>query len=194
MKVIITGLHSSGKNELWTKLKEEGYNCGQLFSNMENNTYNSNNYMFYDDNTIHEIFENRAYTYIKQVYTKDTLTTFYEGLSKYDFDNNDIFVFPMNMIAEMNIIDPANELLIIWIDDIASRRFERYKQERRKYNFDDLEAAEYKYANDFSDRIYGLKNTHILYFTNEELDRIKTIVKTYINYPEMREEIIKNFK
>lgn len=92
MKFFIVGLHSSGKQEIISTLEELGIRCGKVFSNIDtpsNNIYNSFNYEYYTDSEVKEIFENNAYIFYKDIYE---LPTIYEGLSLYEFDNNDVFV------------------------------------------------------------------------------------------------------
>ena len=63
MKYIITGLHSSGKQEIITELVRLNIKCGKLFSNIDNPSnklYNSENFELYSDKDISDIFENNA--------------------------------------------------------------------------------------------------------------------------------------
>lgn len=191
MKIIITGLHCSGKQEVLNLLQEDGFKCGQMFSNMKENELNNNQYKYYNDNTIGEVFDNNAYIYIKQLKNRNDLNVYYEGISSYDWDENDIFSLNSDVVANLNSV--KDEIIYVWIDNTWTQRYEKWKDEGRKYNFDILEREEQENQQDFYDRLYNGKNTKVVYFSNEEPSRIKTIIKMLLKYPEMVDEIVENF-
>lgn len=191
MKIIITGLHCSGKQEVLNLLQEDGFKCGQMFSNMKENELNNNQYKYYNDKTIGEVFDNNAYIYIKQLKNRNDLNVYYEGISSYDWDENDIFSLNSDVVANLNSV--KDEIIYVWIDNTWTQRYEKWKDEDRKYNFDILEREEQENQQDFYDRLYNGKNTRVVYFSNEEPSRIKTIIKMLLKYPEMVDEIVENF-
>lgn len=191
MKIIITGLHCSGKQEVLNLLQEDGFKCGQMFSNMKENELNNNQYKYYNDKTIGEVFDNNAYIYIKQLKNRNDLNVYYEGISSYDWDENDIFSLNSDVVANLNSV--KDEIIYVWIDNTWTQRYEKWKDEGRKYNFDILEREEQENQQDFYDRLYNGKNTKVVYFSNEEPSRIKTIIKMLLKYPEMVDEIVDNF-
>ena len=87
MKHIVVGMHSSGKQELFDLLDRQNIRCGKLFSNIN---LSDIRYDFYSDADLVELFENKAYIFMKEVddYTRNS----YEGLSLYEYDNNDVFI------------------------------------------------------------------------------------------------------
>ena len=87
MKYIIVGMHSSGKQELFELLSKQDIACGKLFSNVN---INDIRYDFFSDTDLIEIFENKAYLFMKEI--DDYSRNSYEGLSLYEFDNNDVFL------------------------------------------------------------------------------------------------------
>ena len=116
MKYFITGLHSSGKQEVLDILSSQNIRCGKLFSNIESpstDIYNSFNYELFTNIDINDIFENNAYVFIKDVQQDDTVGTFYEGLSKYAFDNNDVFVLSPDEIISIPNTFPSDDICII---------------------------------------------------------------------------------
>ena len=138
MKYIITGLHSSGKQEVVDILEKLGVSCGRLFSNIDKakpEIYNSFNFELYSDKDVSEIFENGAYIFIKDIQHYDNAGEYFEGLSKYEYDNNDVFVLsPDEIISVPNTI-LKDDICIIWMDGTVNVRKSRYLFEKRSYNF-----------------------------------------------------------
>ena len=107
MKFLIVGLHSSGKQEVLDILSEMGIKCGRLFSNLDNPSpeiYNSFNYDIYDMTDINEIFENNAYIFIHELDKSSNVNSYkyFEGLAKYEFDNNDVFVLSPDQLLHIS--------------------------------------------------------------------------------------------
>ena len=95
MKYIAVGMHSSGKQELFDLLTKQQIKCGKLFSNA---TINDIRYDFFTDKDVLSIFENKAYMFIKEQdeFSRES----YEGLSLYEYDNNDVFILsPSQFVA-----------------------------------------------------------------------------------------------
>ena len=94
MKFLIVGLHASGKQEVLDTLSEMDIKCGKLFSNIDNpspDIYNSFNYDIFTTSEVNEVFENNAYIFINELdkYSNVNSYKYFEGLTKYEFDNND---------------------------------------------------------------------------------------------------------
>ena len=198
MKYIITGLHSSGKQEVVDILEKLGIKCGRLFSNISKASpmlYNSFNYELYTDKDISEIFENGAYVFIKDVQQEDSVGTFYEGLSKYTFDNNDVFVLSPDEIISIPNTFPSDDICIVWMDGTLNVRKSRYLFEKRSYNFAKREKFEKREIQSFVKKLYDFnpKNQHIIYFTDEEPSRVATVIYTLLNFPELLPIYEKNF-
>ena len=103
MKYFIVGLHSNGKHNVLDYLEKLGVRCGHLFSDLtspSSKIYNSYNYELYTAQEVNEIFENNAYIFLhtRNVDNKQ----FYEGLSKYEFDNNDVFVLSPDQVLDIS--------------------------------------------------------------------------------------------
>lgn len=190
MKVIITGLHGSGKQEIADMLEKDGIKVGKLFSNLETNSYNSNSYKQFSNVEIGKIFENKAYIYLNKLETNDKVDPYYEGLTTYDFDNNDVFVMQPNAVLNMNA--QVKDVLYVWLDNKKSLRHYQHYSENRNYDFDQEEMLESKYNNEFVEKIYA-KSSNVIYFNNEDTRRVKTIIKSIINHPEDTKEYIQNF-
>ena len=196
MKYIITGLHSSGKQEIITELVRLNIKCGKLFSNIDNPSnklYNSENFELYSDKDISDIFENNAYIFIKDAQRINNIKPCFIGLSKFNYDNNDVFVLSPD---ELNAIPNtfSDNICIIWVDCTLSNRKSRYLTEKRTYNFINREEFEKTQINNYVKQMYELNtDPTILYFANEEPLRVAAIIYTLIKYPELLDLYKKNF-
>jgi hypothetical protein len=78
MKYFIVGMHGSGKQELFDILSKQNITCGKLFSNVKTDDIR---YDFFEDKEMVEIFENKAYLFMKEFdeYSRNA----FEGLSLY---------------------------------------------------------------------------------------------------------------
>ena len=184
MKIFIIGLHGSGKQEIADLLRKEGIKVGKLFTNLptsENQPYH--NYETFTNEEIKEVFENNAYIFIKDI--ENESYEYFEGLSSYEFDNNDVFIINPNQFIKIasNVI--KEPLCIIWLDNTQENRLLRYRQEKEIYDFFKQEAIEKQYINDFIDSIYNFPKSNLLYFTNEEPCRVATIAYTLVKHPEL---------
>lgn len=121
MKFFIVGLHSSGKQEILDILEKQGINVGRLFSNIETpdvRIYNSYNYELMSTTDINEMFENKAYMFLKELETTATTKSYkyYEGLSTWAYDNNQIFALsPDQFIAIPPKSFRNDEIVLIWV-------------------------------------------------------------------------------
>lgn len=199
MKFFIVGLHSSGKQEVVDYLNKFGVKCGKLFSNINEpspHTYNSYNYELYSDKDIIDVFENNAYLFMHEV-NQTSINfdpqKFYEGLSKYTFEQNDVFVLSPNHILELNPKSINDDICFVWLDNTLVNRNSRYKYEKRSYNFHEQDNYERRDIGSFVKTLYSMHNSKLLYFTNEEPNRIATIIYTLIKHPDMIDVYVSNF-
>lgn len=198
MKYILTGLHCSGKQEVIDILENNGIKCGKLFTNLENTTsiYNGLNYEQYTSKDINDIFENNAYIFMQE-YPDNKISTvyekYYEGLSLYEFENNDVFILSPDQLFSINPTTIKDDITFVWLDNIKDDRLNRYYSEKRPYSFYDRENIERKDINSFVKLIYGFNNSNVMYFTNEEPVRIAAIIYSMIKYPDLTQMFIESF-
>ena len=193
MKYIIIGMHGSGKQEVADILDNNGVRCGKLFTNMDNptasNIYNGSNYEQYTIKDINEIFENNAYIFLQEFPFGDELVInackYYEGLSLYEFENNDVFVMSPDQLFAISPASIKDDITFIWMDNPKRNRLSRYHYEKRTYNFYNREEIEMKDSSSFVKFLYGFDKSNVLYFTNEEPSRVAAIVYSAIQHPEL---------
>lgn len=201
MKYIIIGMHGSGKQEVADILENNGIRCGRLFTNLDNptasNIYNGSNYEQYSTKDINEIFENNAYVFLQEFPFGEALTVnankYYEGLSLYEFEHNDVFVMSPDQLFAISPAAIKDDITFIWMDNPKKNRLNRYYTERRTYNFYNREEIELKDSSSFVKFLYGFDKSNVIYFTNEEPSRIAAIVYSAIKYPELLPMYIQAF-
>lgn len=193
MKYIIIGMHSSGKQEVADILENNGIRCGRLFTNMDSSftstVYNGSNYELYTLKDINMIFENNAYIFMQEFPDSDAINIaankWYEGLSSYEFENNDVFVISPDQFFNINPTSIKEPVCFIWLDNTKKERLNRYYTEKRSYSFSTREEIESKDSNSFVKLLYGFNNSHVMYFTNEDPARIAAIMYSVIKHPEL---------
>lgn len=199
MKYFIVGLHSAGKQEVVNCLEKMGVKCGKIFSNLEDidpEIYNSINYELYSDADINTIFENNAYIFIQElphVPMRFKSDKYYEGLSKYSFDQNDVFILSPDQLLAITPNTIKEDVCFIWMDSTKTRRVSRYHNEKRSYDYNNRDNHERKDINMFVKTLYSFNNARVIYFMDEEPTRVATIIHTIINYPETFNTFVKNF-
>lgn len=193
MKYILIGMHSSGKQEVADILENYGINCGRLFTNLDNpsspNIYNGSNYEQYTIKDINEIFENNAYIFMQEFPFGDNINLnsykYYEGLSLYEFENNDVFVMSPDQLFAISPSSVKDDVCFIWLDNTKKERLNRYYTEKRSYSFSSREEIESKDASSFVKFLYGFDKSKVLYFTNEDPARVAAVVYSLIKYPDL---------
>jgi hypothetical protein len=199
MKYFIVGLHSTGKQEVVDHLEKMGVKCGKIFSNIEEpseNVYNSRNYELYSNEDINNVFENNAYVFIQELpQTSLCFKTgkYYEGLSKYSLDQNEVFILSPDQLLAIspNVLD-KKDMCFVWLDSTKTRRSARYHTEHRMYNYQDRENHERKDLSTFVKTLYSYE-APMLYFIDEEPLRVATIIYTTITHPDTFDMFVKNF-
>lgn len=198
MKFFIVGLHSSGKQEVINILKDNGIKCGKLFSNNEDisdKIYNSKNYEYYSNMDINDIFENNAYIFLQEmphIHMDFKTGKYFEGLSKYTFDQNDAFVLSPDQLLSIIPNSINEDICFVWMDNTKNNRTTRYREEKRNYNYIERDTHERKDINSFVKTLYSF-NAPIIYFTDEDPSRIATIIHTIIKHPDTFDMFVKNF-
>lgn len=199
MKFFITGLHSSGKQEVVDTLVGMGVKCGKLFTNMEDMpecVYNRNNYELYSNDDINTVFENEAYIFIQE-HPQSTVGfktgRYYEGLSKYTFDQNEVFILSPDQVLAIPQKTINEPVCFIWLDNTKDNRSSRYYNERRLYNYNERDFHEKQDLNTYVKTLYSFPNSSIIYFNDEVPGRIATIIATMIKHPDTVTDFVKNF-
>lgn len=199
MKYIITGMHSSGKQEVVDNLENNGIRCGKLFTNLENisSIYNGLNYEQYSSKDINEIFENNAYIFMQEYPFGDEISTipckYYEGLTTYAFENNDVFIISPDQLFSINPTSIKEDVTFIWIDNAKKDRLNRYYAEKRTYNFCNRESVESRDSTSFVKFLYGFSNSNVIYFYSEDPARIAAIVYSLIKHPDLLPVFVEAF-
>lgn len=198
MKYFIIGLHSSGKQEVLDILDKLGVKCGKLFSDIDKPTeeiYNSYNYELYTHKDVIDIFENNAYVFIQELLNNVNVNSykFFEGLSKYTLDNNEVFALSPDQFIAIAPKSIDEEICLVWMDGTLNRRKNRYFSEKRMYSFNNRETIEKGDIQSFVKYLYGFNNSPVLYFTDEEPCRVATILYSLIQHPELLPLYVKNF-
>jgi hypothetical protein len=199
MKYFIVGLHSAGKQEVADHLNKMGVKCGKLFSNLEEpsaNIYNSFNYEYYSNDDINIIFENNAYIFIQELPLSALnfkTGNYYEGLSKYTFDNNDVFILSPDQLLAIppNVINEP--ICFVWMDSTKLRRMTRFRLEKRAYSYNERDDYERRDLNTFVKTLYSFNNSQFIYFTDEDPLRVATIIYNTIIHPDTLQMFVNNF-
>lgn len=198
-------MHASGKHEVAKKLESMGVKYGKLFTNLtfdtdtpgvNKNIYNKDNFEYYDIKDVCDIFENNAYIFLQHlpgVFSVVSSIQWFEGLSKYTFDNNDVFVISPDQLMSIPPTTINEPVCFIWMDNTKNNRKTRYFAEKRDYNFKDREDIERKDINSFVKSLYSFNNSNVLYFTDEEPERVATIIYSLIKHPDLLPIYVKSF-
>lgn len=198
MKYFIVGLHSTGKQEVVDHLEKMGVKCGKIFSNIEEPSeelYNSKNYELYTNEDINNVFENNAYIFMHELPLMQLnfkTGKYYEGLSKYSFDQNEVFILSPNQLLAISPNSINEDICFVWLDSTKTRRSARYHSEHRMYNYQDRENIERKDLGSFVKTLYSY-NAPMIYFIDEEPLRVATIIYTTITHPDTFDMFVKNF-
>lgn len=187
-KYIIVGFNGSGKMAVANKLREFGIKVGQTFRSTEfiGNQYSVST-TIYDIEEINNLFENQAYLFIKESSCK--ANRYYEGISFHEYQNHDVFVMTPDQFNSIAKFD--DNVIFVWLDNTTSQRRYRHHSEKRKYDFNRQEQLEREYIQDFTDRI---GDNAILYFMNEEPDRVATILYSLLQHPDLVDPFLNAFR
>lgn len=188
-------MHGSGKHEVADILESNNIRCGRLFTNLDKDNlstssiYNYNKYEYYSSHDVNDIFENNAYIFLQEFpFTENLIATvnkYYEGLSLYEFENNDVFVLSPDQLFAISPTSIKDDVTFIWMDCSKKERLGRYHNERRNYNFYNREDIELKDVSSFVKFLYGFDKSNVLYFTSEDPNRVAAIVYSAIKHPDL---------
>lgn len=198
MKFLIVGLHSSGKQEVLDTLTEMGVKCGRLFSNLDNpspDIYNSFNYDIFTTKEVNEIFENNAYIFINELDRSSNVNSYkyFEGLTKYEFDNNDVFALSPDQLLHISPNAIKDDICFVWMDNDKEDRILKYRKEKRTYNFSNREEIEKNDLDFFVKTLYNYDNSSLIYFVKEDPCRVATVIYSIIKHPDLLDVFVKNF-
>ncbi len=178
-KFIIVGFNASGKMAVADKLVEMGIPVAKTFRSVDTivNQYSLSN-VVYDMKEINRLFENHAYLFIKESTNKSN--RYYEGISFYEYQNNDVVVMTPDQFNMVPRFD--DNVIFVWLDNNVSQRHHRHRSEKRRYDFNQQELIEKEFVQDFVDRI---GDNAIMYFFNENPDRVAAIIYSAIKHPDL---------
>lgn len=196
-------MHGSGKQEVVDILENNGVSCGKLFTNLDESlatkVYNGSNYELYNNSDINSIFENNAYIFIQEYpFGMDQIGImssykYYEGLSLYEFENNDVFIMSPDQLFSISPTSIKSDVCFIWLDNTKKERLNRYYNEKRTYSFSDREEIELKDSSSFVKFLYGFDRSNVLYFTNEDPNRVAAIIYSLIKHPDLLDIYVESF-
>lgn len=186
-KFIIIGFNASGKMAVANRLREMDVKVGHTFRSTETvgNQYSLST-KIYDVEEINNLFENQSYLFIKESVNK--ANKYYEGISFHEYQTHDVFVMTPDQFNTIAKFD--DNVVFVWLDNNTAQRRYRHHSEKRKYDFNRQERIEKEYIQDFTDRI---GDNAILYFMNEDPDRVAAIIYSVIKYPELLDVYLEAF-
>lgn len=191
MKFFIVGLHSSGKSDIVDFLEKRGVSCGHIFSDIsgaKDSIYNSYNYELYTTKDVNDVFENNAYIFIKEM--SNSNKKYYEGLSLHSFENNEVFVLSPDQLLASSFNNIKEPICFVWIDNTRSNRYNKYLEDKKTYNFKQREIIE---SEDLSTFVKIIYSKPLIYFSNEDPNRIATIIYTMVKFPETQKLFLETY-
>ncbi len=196
MKFIIVGKNAAGKHRVSELCQEAGMKVGKEFSNIPKllpEIY-MNNYEKYSSEDISTIFESNSYICINSI-EEDNVPEgymYYRGISLYTWDNNEVFVMSPQQVCNLNKKNIGDDIVFIWMDSNREYRLNRHRG--RTYSFTEVDKRESQFDKDMVNSIYGMDNSEVLYFNNEEPDRVAAIVVALYKYPDLLDMFVESFK
>jgi hypothetical protein len=186
-KFIIVGFHGSGKMHVADRLREYGASVGNIFRSTESvgQQYTLST-VVYDTKEINNIFDTQSYIFMKEC--RDRSNKYYEGISFYEYQNNDVFVISPDQFNNIPKFD--DNVVFVWLDNSSGQRRARYRSERRKYDFVERDNMEYEFVQDFTDR---MGDNPVMYFYNEDPDRVATILWAILQHPDLLDSFLNTF-
>lgn len=198
MKFIIVGKHASGKHRILDVCESQGIKVGHEFSNLpvaSDKIYIDPKYQVYNNDDIENIFETDAYLCMAGI-EEDGITDaymYYRGISHYTFDNSDVIAVTLTQFENLNTKAINEPVVFVWLDNVRDNRIRRHAEDNRSYNFKEQEDIEDRHSIDFVKTLYGFPNSNVLYFSNEEPERVATIISSIVKHPDLIEYFIKNY-
>lgn len=188
-KYIIIGFNCSGKMAVADTLRRYGVKVGDTFRSVESvGTQYSLSTIVYTNKEVNDMFENQSYLFLKQSAVKSDRNRYYEGISFFEYQNKDVFVMTPDQFNTVSRFD--DNVIFVWLDTNAKQRRYRHRMEKRKYDFNNQERIEQEFVQDFTSRI---GDNNILYFFNEDPDRVATIIYSLIEHPDLVTKYLETF-
>lgn len=191
MKYFIVGLHSNGKCNVIDYLEKLGVKCGHLFSDLSapsSKIYNSYNFELYTTQEVNDIFENNAYVFL---HTRTAAgKQFYEGLTKYAFENCDVFAISPDQLLDISFNTIKEPICFVWLDGTREHRYNTYRNDKCEYDFREREELENR--DTFINILYD-NNYKLLYFNEEVPERVGAIIYSLVQHPDLLDVYTKSF-
>ena len=186
-KYILIGFQCSGKMQIADILRDMGVKVGRTFRSSDTiGSQYSLSTVVYNIEEVNNIFDNQSYLFIKESQSKSH--NYYEGISFYEYQNNDVFIMTPDQFNTVPHFD--DDVIFIWLDNNTQQRKHRHRMEKRKYDFSKQEMIEHEYVQDFTNRI---GDNAMMYFLNEDPDRVAAILYSVIKHPDLLEVYLKAF-
>lgn len=197
MKVFIVGKHASGKHEVLKTCKELGIAVGHEFTSMTPHpqVYMDPEAEQYSQDDITNIFEMQAYICISGIEETGIIDSYahHRGISHHTYDNSDVLVLTLTQFESLNKNLIKDRVLFVWLDNTQDNRIRRHAEEQRTYSFIEQDEIEALHGSDFVKQLYNYPNSDVIYFTNEEPERVGTIIASIIKHPDLLPHFIKTF-
>lgn len=197
MKVFIVGKHASGKHEALRTCESMGVKVGHEFTSMPLNPliYMDPNAEIYSQKDVADIFELQAYICISGIEETGIVDSYahHRGISHHTYDNADVMVLTPTQLEGLNKKLIKDRVLFVWMDNTQDNRIRRHAEERRGYEFMEQDEIESRYESDFVKCLYNYPNSDVLYFTNEDPERVGTIIAALVEHPNLVPKFLKTF-
>lgn len=207
MKIIIIGKQGCGKSRILDILEDWGVSVGREFSNLPSKpdqVYIDPKYEHYTMEDIDGVFENKSYLYIGGIEEPnvDDAFLYYRGISFYTYDHSEVIAMSVTRLGELNwnlCVTPGRtgndpeKVLWVWLDNKRVSRIQRHVEEHRTHSFVDVEKLESRFDADFVKNLYSFPGSNVLYFTEEEPERVATIIYSILQHPDLVDKFVENF-
>lgn len=199
MKIIIVGKHASGKHEVLNLCEEHGVRVGREFCNIDQphpKIYMDPKYTRYTNDDIGNIFELKAYLSIGGIEEAEIIDSYmyHRGISSYALDQSDVIVMTLPQFDGINKqVLLGDKVIFVWLDNTQDNRIRRHAAEDRTYSFNEQEEIESNHEVDFVKNLYAFPNSEVLYFTNEEPERVAAIITAMVKHDDLVPLFIKYF-
>lgn len=176
-------------NKILLDLQSMGYKVASLVSSAAPRPEDPQSWIYqrYTRKEISEIIDNNSYLFWGTLYDQtDT------GLTIHEFEDSELCWMPVPCARFFNKSAlKDNEICFIWIDDTLEYRTRNTLAS--DYDARIFSSNEY-YENLYSTEYTNLLSTHkLIYFNNEDPDRISTLISILLDYPQTSPRIIQNF-
>ena len=188
MKVFVVGKQCSGKTDVLDACEELGLRIGREFCNLKSHVIHIDpKYEQYSIDDIDKIFESGAYICITGIDESGVLDGYmgYRGLSLYTFDNSDIMLLHPQQVCAINKKVITDQVVFVWLDNNRDNRIHHYAEKKCTHDFIEVEDIESQFDSDFIKTIYNFPNSKLLYFNNEDPERVAAIVYALVKHPEL---------